>query len=101
MKPPASRLGKLFKLKKRPPLEKPMKILLITHAKNRMRAYDITETQLIDALEKPDSITKGHSERLIAQKRINGKILRVVFEQDNEAIVVVTAYKARAKRYEI
>ena len=78
-----------------------MEIEIIPHAKNRMSLYGISEDLARDAVENPDKITEGHNERKIAQKRLNGYVLRVVFEDKDSKKVIVTAYKAKSERYEI
>jgi len=52
-------------------------------------------------LETPDSITKGHTERRIYQRRLNGHVLRVIVEENKSFLVVITVYKARSVRYDI
>lgn len=69
------------------------------HARKRMEEYDIGEDQVLKALDDPDDVVEGHSGRLIAHSRLNGKILRVVFESMESVKTIVTVYKARAERY--
>ena len=38
-------------------------------------------------------------ERKIAQKIINGKLLRVVYREENGKIVVITSYPCKPERY--
>lgn len=78
-----------------------MNIEIITHAKDRMSIYGITEEFAKSAVENPDSVVEGQNNRKIAQKKLNGYILRVIYEERNSTKVIVTAYKARSDRYEI
>ncbi len=66
-----------------------------------MQLYEISESEVHETIYAPDSILLGLDGRRIAQKRLNSHLLRVVFEEINGEIIVVTTYKARAKRYEI
>lgn len=67
----------------------------------RMQLYEISEMQIEEALEKPDNIFDGKKGRKIAQKRINSHVLRVIFEEQTNTKIVITAYKAQSERYEI
>ena len=52
-------------------------------------------------LEAPESVTKGHTERRIYQRRLNGHVLRTIVEEHKSVLTVITAYKARSVRYDI
>ena len=54
-----------------------------------------------ETLEKPDNVADGYNNRKIAQKKLNGYVIRVVYEEDDSTEIVVTVYKARSGRYEI
>ena len=75
-------------------------IRVTAHARGRMAKYGVEESLVRDALEKPSSLLEGHSGRKIAQKKLNGYVLRVVFKKENDVFIVVTVYKARSERYE-
>ncbi|HLD85804.1 MAG TPA: DUF4258 domain-containing protein [archaeon] len=78
-----------------------MKIEILDHARERMNIYDVSETLVKETLEKPDSIVASYNNRKIAQKKLNGYVLRVIFEESNSTKIVVTVYKAKSGRYEI
>lgn len=78
-----------------------MKILITTHAGERMAKYDLKEQAVKNCLEKPDLIVEGKEGRKIAQKRLNGYVLRVIYEETENNYVVITTYKAKSERYEI
>lgn len=71
------------------------------HAKERMLKYDLSLQQIKDCVLNPHSVVEGRNKRKIAQKRLNGYVLRVIYEKAENAIIVVTAYKAKSERYEI
>lgn len=55
---------------------------------------------IINAIKNPNNILTGSKNRLIAQKNINEKhILRVIYEETSDEIVVITFYPARRNRY--
>ena len=78
-----------------------MKLIILEHVLDRMEEYGISEEQVIETIHHPDSIVPGHNERKIHQKRLNGHILRVVLEENEEILRVITTYKARSDRYEV
>ncbi|KXB07269.1 hypothetical protein AKJ52_00585 [candidate division MSBL1 archaeon SCGC-AAA382C18] len=66
-----------------------------------MKKYGITPTLVRKGMNNPDSIVDGHSDRKIAQKKLNDHILRIIFEEEKNKSVIVTVYKARRGRYGI
>ena len=78
-----------------------MDIAFTTHASERMRRYGVDKAMVEKTLEAPDSVTKGHTERRIYQRRLNGHVLRVIVEEHKSFLVVITTYKARSVRYDI
>lgn len=78
-----------------------MEMRITGHARKRMERYGISESLVQDAMEEPDSVVAGHSDRKIAQKNLNDYVLRVIFEEEKDINVIVTVYKAKSERYEI
>jgi hypothetical protein len=78
-----------------------MKLELTGHAKERMKQYAIEEKLLLDAIENPDRVSETYAGRKMYQKRLNGYILRVIIEENEQIKTVITLYKARSDRYEI
>ena len=78
-----------------------MKLRITAHAENRMEKYDLSRSLVVKSMEDPDSIIDGHSGRKIAQKKLNGYVLRVIYEEEKGINVIVTVYKAKSERYEI
>jgi hypothetical protein len=65
-----------------------------------MKEYDISENELLVAITQPDKVVRGRRGRKIAQKALNRHLIRVVYEEAEDLIIVVTAYRARRERYE-
>jgi len=62
--------------------------------------FTVTEQQVIDVVQSPETIDTD-ADPPIAQKVISEHhTLRVVFVEDDEAILVITFYPARRSRYE-
>jgi hypothetical protein len=76
---------------------KPIK--LTVHARLRMMKYQLSEEEVIDCIQNPDSVVKGYKGREIANKVKNKYVIRAIFEE-NELITVVTVYLAWKSRYE-
>ena len=76
-------------------------IVFTGHYRSRMDEYGFSEERVREALGDPDEVVEGHSGRLVAHSRLNGKVLRVVFEEKQSVKTVVTVYPARADRYEV
>ena len=74
------------------------RIIFIQHAMDRLRERGISTELVIEAIRNPDKID-SENERKISQKLNDGKLLRVIYEED-EAIVVVSAYMtSKVSRY--
>jgi len=76
-----------------------IEIVFTKHAEERMARYGIPRELVIEALENPDEVVPGYRGRLIAHKYLDSYVLRVVFEKQDDVIIVVTAYRARKERY--
>ncbi|WP_048150730.1 DUF4258 domain-containing protein [Palaeococcus ferrophilus] len=75
-------------------------IKYIPHALERMRERGIRRELIEEAIESPDSVTEGYLGRKVAQKRLNGKVIRVIYEEEDEDVVVVTAYvTSKVRKY--
>jgi hypothetical protein len=78
-----------------------MKIEILPHARERMAVYGVSEDMVKETLENPDKTVAGYSNRFIAQRKLDGYVLRVVYEEKHSTKTVITVYKAKSDRYEI
>ncbi len=81
-----------------------MSIEIIPLAKMKMERRGIEKEMIIETLKEPDNIIEGHSGRKIAQRLYtdlnNKKLLRVVYEEENETKLVITCYlTSQIERY--
>ena len=54
-----------------------------------------------NAITYPDKIDRGYKDRLIAQRGMNSEhVLRIVYEEHSDHILIITLYPARRERYE-
>jgi len=67
-------------------------IIFIRHALDRLKERGISEELVIEVIRDPDNADAEGERRKIAQKLIKGKLLRIVYEDEEESIVVISAY---------
>ena len=83
-----------------------MKIRFSNHALQKFMIlkkhnFIVKEEDVIKVIKEPEKVEKGRKGRLIAQRETNMEhVLRVVYEEKDNEIVVITFYPARRKRYE-
>lgn len=74
------------------------------HAKDKLKRLvliGVTEEKAIDTIKQPQSVTSGYFGRKIAQSALTDDLLlRVIFEETDNSILVVTLYPAKRQRYE-
>ena len=67
----------------------------------KKHGVEIEEDFIRKTVIEPDNIEKGYKGRLIAQKELDeGHVLRVVYEEEADKIIIITLYPGRKKRYE-
>ncbi len=74
-------------------------IIFHPYAVYKMEKRGITEVEVMQAINEPNSIVAGKSGRRIAQRIFGKHLLRVVFEEYQDHILVITAYPAKPERY--
>ena len=75
-----------------------MHIRYTNHAKQRMSQRKATEAQVRETLESPDDIEEGDLDELFAIRQINGRELRIVYEEiDTATVLIYTVIKARIR----
>ena len=79
-------------------------ISLSPHAKEKLKRLTmsgVTEEKVIKTVQSPESVTSGYFGRKIAQSSLTDDLLlRVIYEEMNKSILVVTMYPAKRRRYE-
>ena len=67
----------------------------------RDRNVDISEALITEVVRSPDKLEITEEDKLIAQKRLNEKlVLRVVYREYESFILIITLYPGRRSRYE-
>jgi len=62
-------------------------LIFIPHSLDRMKERCISAEMVRAALSSPDNIDCTDEKRKIAQKFIEGKLLRIIFEEEDETII--------------
>jgi len=67
----------------------------------KRHGFEISENEIINCIKVPDNISSGFNDRKIAQKKIDEKhSIRVIFEEIENEIIIITFYPVRSGRYE-
>ena len=69
------------------------------YALYKMQKRNINRQKVQKTLEKPDSVVSGKWGRKIAQKIYGRYLIRVIFEEQEDKILVITAYPTKPERY--
>ena len=75
------------------------KIIFHPYALYKMRKRRISSEKVVETLTQPSEIADGKFGRKIAQRVYGSHVLRVIFEEHPEHILVITTYPAKAERY--
>jgi hypothetical protein len=67
-------------------------IVFIQHALDRLKERGINEEHAIQVLRDPDDVELESEKRKIAQKLIKDRLLRVVYDDEEDSMVVISAY---------
>ena len=82
--------------------EKP--ILLSPHAKEKLKRLvliGVTEDKAVKTIKQPENLISGYFGRKIAQSSLSDDLLlRVIYEETDNSILVITLYPAKRQRYE-
>ncbi len=88
--------GKLLEVKVN---KKVIRIVLTWHVLDGASDYNISANELLNFLIYPEEVIIGHVNRFIAHKKLNRHLTRVIYEYENETVVVITFYIAYVNRY--
>lgn len=79
------------------------KVIFTLHAEDkigRLVKIGVTKKKVLEILKNPEKILEGYYGRKIAQGSLSNElILRIVFEESNDEIVIVTIYPGEGRRY--
>jgi len=69
-----------------------MEIIFTEHAMIRLRQRNISKEQANLVLKSPDRLNESFAKRRLASKKIENKTLEVIFVEEKERIIIITAY---------
>jgi hypothetical protein len=79
-------------------------INLSPHAKEKLKRLvqiGVTEDKIVKTIRNPENLILGYFGRKIAQSRLTDELLlRVIYEETDNNILVITLYPAKRQRYE-
>ncbi len=77
-----------------------MEVIYTIHAEEKLLEREFEKSAIEETLEKPDRIFTSRLGRMIAQKAMEDRSLRVVYEVEGSVYIVITAYYTKRGRYE-
>jgi len=75
-------------------------IIFIQHALDRLKERGISKELVIETIRNPDGVDPEIANRKIAYKLIEGKLIRIAYDEEEESIVVISAYStSKVRKY--
>jgi hypothetical protein len=72
------------------------------HARNNMRLYNISERDIMDAIDSPD-VSGEEGDNVVAMKKFQDKFsgfpLKVVYEKIGDELFIITTYPIKKKMW--
>jgi Trk K+ transport system NAD-binding subunit len=85
-------------------MNKKRKVVFTLHAEDKLkllRKVGVTKEKILKIIENPERLVDGYYGRKIAQGLLSEDlILRVIYEESEGEIMVVTVYPGERRRYE-
>ena len=76
-----------------------MEIVYTEYAEESIADRNISKSIIENTLKNPEEVVEGKENRKIAHKVIGNKLLRVIFETNKKAYIIITAYYTQPLRY--
>ncbi len=76
-----------------------MKIIYTDHAEENINERKLSKKGIEDIVKNPEKVMDARFDRKIAQKILGDKLLRVIYEQEDNVYIIVTAYYTKPERY--
>jgi len=79
-------------------------IYFCPHAEEKLKRLikiGVTKKNVIETIRNPEKLTPGYFDRKIAQSKLSPDVvLRVIYEETNNKVLIVTMYPGKKRRYE-
>jgi hypothetical protein len=67
----------------------------------KKHGIEIEKALIEEIITNPEKLDRGYKNRLVAQRKIDERhVLRVVYEEINNNLMVITIYPGRIRRYD-
>jgi len=76
-----------------------MKIIYSDHAKQNMVERRISSKEVESTILNPEKLIDSKKGRMIAQKTIGNRLLRVIYKETEKVYIIVTFYYTKVGRY--
>ena len=77
------------------------KIIYSRHAEEKIKERRIDKEIVESALLDPEEIIHSRDNIKIAYKIVGNKLLRVIFKEEKDIWIIITAYLTKKNRYEV
>jgi len=64
-----------------------------SHAQTRIGQRNLSTDRIEQTVLRPDTVWSGFRKCMVARKEFSGAVLEVVYRQQEDAIIIVTAYE--------
>ncbi|MBA7530498.1 hypothetical protein ES705_22706 [subsurface metagenome] len=85
-------------------MNKKRKVEFTLHAEDKLKRLaevGVTKKRILEIIENPEKVVNGYYGRKIAQGLLSEDlIIRIVYEESEEEVMVVTIYPGERRRYE-
>lgn len=69
------------------------------HAEEKLLERKLSTGMVENVVSNPDNVEPTRFDRKIASRSINGKMLRVVYAEEGNVYIIITAYYTEKNRY--
>ncbi|EQD32521.1 hypothetical protein B2A_13518 [mine drainage metagenome] len=69
------------------------------HVEEKIAERRLNKTVIEEVLLNPDKTTNAKFGRKITQRTIGNKVLRIIYEEKQDAYIIITAYYTEVTRY--
>lgn len=76
-----------------------MEFIYTAHAEENMVERRLSKTLIESTVLNPEKVAVSRLGRVIAHRVIEGRLLRVVYEEKQSAYIIITAYYTYPERY--
>ncbi len=76
-----------------------MEFKYTAHAEENIEERKLNKKIIEDIIKNPEKVIDSKFGRKIAQRTVEDKMLRVIYEQKDNVYIIITAYYTKSERY--